>query len=407
MQPLNGIVFAIDGILIGASDGRYLALSMAAAFAGVRSDAGRRRLGRLGRARRLGRALPPDRHALDADGRTLPAAALARDGVRLDRLRREPRQPRSDAEPPRSSTANARATGAIAEPANETTRPKKRSRKFRCRSGASGARQPIHPACASSARARGSTGSTGQPGRSPRPRRGRRRSSRPGRLRRTSPRPSRGRRGRPSAAASSRSRARWPGTSSKTPKWVSASRAGSRRSVSTIVASQASRSMSGGGVGGRTKLAGRDADSHRVARVERAVVVQHRDVVARMTGAREALRVRARRLRRRGCSRPEPARAHPRARRTCRRRAAGRSPRAGSARRDAERRPRRRAPAATGFARTSAPVAPAWSKWMCERSRCDTSPSSSPRPASPASRFGMHGVGPQSNSAMPSSVSTT
>ena len=33
MQPLNGIVFAIDGILIGASDGRYLALSMAAAFA--------------------------------------------------------------------------------------------------------------------------------------------------------------------------------------------------------------------------------------------------------------------------------------------------------------------------------------------------------------------------------------
>ena len=32
MQPLNGIVFALDGILIGASDGRYLALSMVAAF---------------------------------------------------------------------------------------------------------------------------------------------------------------------------------------------------------------------------------------------------------------------------------------------------------------------------------------------------------------------------------------
>ncbi len=32
MQPLNGVVFAIDGILIGASDGRYLAFSMAAAF---------------------------------------------------------------------------------------------------------------------------------------------------------------------------------------------------------------------------------------------------------------------------------------------------------------------------------------------------------------------------------------
>jgi putative MATE family efflux protein len=33
MQPLNGIVFALDGILIGASDGRYLAVSMAVAFA--------------------------------------------------------------------------------------------------------------------------------------------------------------------------------------------------------------------------------------------------------------------------------------------------------------------------------------------------------------------------------------
>ena len=33
MQPLNGAVFALDGILIGASDGAYLALSMVAAFA--------------------------------------------------------------------------------------------------------------------------------------------------------------------------------------------------------------------------------------------------------------------------------------------------------------------------------------------------------------------------------------
>ena len=32
MQPLNGAVFALDGILIGASDGFYLALSMVAAF---------------------------------------------------------------------------------------------------------------------------------------------------------------------------------------------------------------------------------------------------------------------------------------------------------------------------------------------------------------------------------------
>jgi Na+-driven multidrug efflux pump len=32
MQPLNGAVFALDGILIGASDGPFLALSMVAAF---------------------------------------------------------------------------------------------------------------------------------------------------------------------------------------------------------------------------------------------------------------------------------------------------------------------------------------------------------------------------------------
>jgi putative MATE family efflux protein len=33
MQPLNGIVFALDGILIGASDGPFIAYSMLAAFA--------------------------------------------------------------------------------------------------------------------------------------------------------------------------------------------------------------------------------------------------------------------------------------------------------------------------------------------------------------------------------------
>ncbi|MBA2741017.1 MAG: MATE family efflux transporter, partial [Actinobacteria bacterium] len=32
MQPLNGAVFALDGILIGASDGPFLAISMAIAF---------------------------------------------------------------------------------------------------------------------------------------------------------------------------------------------------------------------------------------------------------------------------------------------------------------------------------------------------------------------------------------
>ena len=33
MQPLNGAVFALDGILIGASDGPFIALSMVVAFA--------------------------------------------------------------------------------------------------------------------------------------------------------------------------------------------------------------------------------------------------------------------------------------------------------------------------------------------------------------------------------------
>jgi putative MATE family efflux protein len=33
MQPLNGAVFALDGILIGAGDGRFIALSMVVAFA--------------------------------------------------------------------------------------------------------------------------------------------------------------------------------------------------------------------------------------------------------------------------------------------------------------------------------------------------------------------------------------
>ena len=32
MQPLNGAVFALDGILIGASDGPFLAWSMVVAF---------------------------------------------------------------------------------------------------------------------------------------------------------------------------------------------------------------------------------------------------------------------------------------------------------------------------------------------------------------------------------------
>ena len=70
-------------------------------------------------------------------------------------------RPSSVADPPRSSTAKASATGAIAEPANETTRPRKRRRKSRCRSGASTLAARLRAACASSARARGSTGQVG------------------------------------------------------------------------------------------------------------------------------------------------------------------------------------------------------------------------------------------------------
>ena len=36
MQPLNGAVFALDGILIGAGDGPFLAGSMVAAFSSAR-----------------------------------------------------------------------------------------------------------------------------------------------------------------------------------------------------------------------------------------------------------------------------------------------------------------------------------------------------------------------------------
>ena len=59
MQPLNGAVFALDGILIGASDGPFLALSMVAAFVVVCRRSPRRARGGLGDPRRLGRARRP------------------------------------------------------------------------------------------------------------------------------------------------------------------------------------------------------------------------------------------------------------------------------------------------------------------------------------------------------------
>ena len=88
MQPLNGAVFALDGILIGASDGAYLALSMVVAFVVFAVALAVVSLGGLGRAGRLGRADGAHRDAARADGRPLPAAAVARHGVRLTRAGR-------------------------------------------------------------------------------------------------------------------------------------------------------------------------------------------------------------------------------------------------------------------------------------------------------------------------------
>ena len=59
----------------------------------------------------------------------------------------------------------------------------------------------------------------------------------------------------------------------------------------------------------------------------------------------------------------------------------------------------------SGCSRTSTPAAPAWSRWICERSSRLTSPSSCPRSASPAFRAATHDVGPQSKRDSPPDVS--
>ena len=83
MQPLNGAVFALDGILIGASDGPFLAWSMVGAFAASAAvSAGGDRL-RLGHRRRVGGALRPDRRPARADVVALRRSPLARHGLGL------------------------------------------------------------------------------------------------------------------------------------------------------------------------------------------------------------------------------------------------------------------------------------------------------------------------------------
>ena len=86
MQPLNGAVFALDGILIGASDGPFLALSMVAAFVVVCRRSRCRARGGLGDSRRLGRARRPHRRPADADDDAVPARSLARDRVGVNVL---------------------------------------------------------------------------------------------------------------------------------------------------------------------------------------------------------------------------------------------------------------------------------------------------------------------------------
>ena len=67
MQPLNGAVFALDGILIGASDGRFLMWSMVVAFAASALGRARRARVRLGDRRRLVGARRPHLRPARAD----------------------------------------------------------------------------------------------------------------------------------------------------------------------------------------------------------------------------------------------------------------------------------------------------------------------------------------------------
>ena len=86
MQPLNGAVFALDGILIGASDGRFLMWSMVAAFAVCARRLPRRARVRLGDRRRLGLALRPDLRPARADALALLGPPLARHRLGLSVL---------------------------------------------------------------------------------------------------------------------------------------------------------------------------------------------------------------------------------------------------------------------------------------------------------------------------------
>ncbi len=85
MQPFNGIVFALDGILIGASDGRYLALCDGGRVPRVRWCTRGELPARCRRPRRVVGARAADLDAPRPDGRAVPAPPLARHRVRVTR----------------------------------------------------------------------------------------------------------------------------------------------------------------------------------------------------------------------------------------------------------------------------------------------------------------------------------
>ena len=82
MQPLNGAVFALDGILIGAGDARYLMWSMLVAMARP-SRSRSPRSTRTGDRRRLVGAARPDLRAARDARRPLHAEAVAGDRLGL------------------------------------------------------------------------------------------------------------------------------------------------------------------------------------------------------------------------------------------------------------------------------------------------------------------------------------
>ena len=79
MQPFNGAVFALDGILIGAGDGPFLAISMAIAFVACATVLLATLAGDWGIRGRVGGARRSHRRPADRDDGPLPSRPLARD----------------------------------------------------------------------------------------------------------------------------------------------------------------------------------------------------------------------------------------------------------------------------------------------------------------------------------------